>query len=87
MALDVYVSAERMRRFSGHPDISLSTHDRWLRCQTLIRTFSPEHWARAAAQFEDIVASAPQFVPAYCGLADMHNTEHIVRPAYSLTRP
>jgi tetratricopeptide (TPR) repeat protein len=80
MALNVYQSAERLRRFSERPDISLGVYDRWLRCQTLVRTFNPQHWDRLARQFTEIIAAAPLFVPAYCGLADMHNIEHIAHP-------
>ena len=80
LALNVHLSADRLHRLSDYPDISLGIYDRWLRSQTLIRTFSLEHWQRAASQFLEILKAAPNFVPAYCGLADMHNTEHIVYP-------
>jgi DNA-binding SARP family transcriptional activator len=80
MALNVYLSAERLRRFSERPDISLGLYDKWLRCQTLVRTFNPQHWQRLAGQFAEILAAAPGFVPAYCGLADMHNIQHIAHP-------
>ncbi len=80
MALNVYLSVERLRRFSERPDISLGLYDRWLRCQTLVRTFNPEHWDRLARQFTKIIEAAPQFAPAYCGLADVHTIEHIAHP-------
>jgi class 3 adenylate cyclase/DNA-binding SARP family transcriptional activator len=80
LALQVHVSAERLRRFSEHPDVPLSIYDRWLSCQTVIRTFDPLIWDSADAHFKDIIAVAPNFVPAYCGLADMHNAQHIVHP-------
>jgi DNA-binding SARP family transcriptional activator len=80
MALNVHLSADRLRRFSEQPDISVGVYDRWLRCQTLVRTFDPQHWDRLAIQFGEIIAAAPQFVPAYCGLADMHTIQHIAHP-------
>jgi DNA-binding SARP family transcriptional activator len=80
MALNVHLSAERLRRQSEKPDISVSIHDRWLRCQTLVRTFDPQHWAKLTKEFDDIIEAAPQFVPAYCGLADLHTIEHIAHP-------
>ncbi|MDP2325262.1 MAG: bacterial transcriptional activator domain-containing protein, partial [Gammaproteobacteria bacterium] len=86
LALNVYLSAERLRRISEHPDVSLGIYDRWLRCQTLIRTFNLEHWEHASRQFLQIIEGAPNFVPAYCGLADMNNTEHIVYPGRPRTR-
>ena len=86
MALNVHLSAERLRRVSGFADVSLKIHDRWLRSQTLIRTFNAQHWARASEQFNEIVATAPDFTPAYCGLADMLNAEHIAHPGRMRTR-
>ena len=80
MALNVHLSAERLRRFSERPDISLGVYDKWLRCQTLVRTFDPQHWKRLSDQFAEIIAAAPGFVPAYCGLADLHSIEHIAHP-------
>jgi tetratricopeptide (TPR) repeat protein len=86
MALNVNLSAERLRRFSERPDIALGVYDRWLRCQTLARTLDPQHWARLTTQFSEIIAAAPQFVPAYCGLADVHTTEHIAHPGVFRSR-
>jgi DNA-binding SARP family transcriptional activator len=86
IALNVHLSAEQLRRLSEQPDVTLGVYDRWLRCQTLIRTFNLQHWERAASQFAEIIDTAPGFVPAYCGLADMHNAEHIVYPGRLRTR-
>jgi TolB-like protein/tetratricopeptide (TPR) repeat protein len=86
MALNVHLSAERLRRFSEQPDISLGVYDRWLRHQTLVRTFDPQHWDRLREQFTEIIAAAPQFVPAYCGLADIHTIEHIAHPGVLRSR-
>jgi class 3 adenylate cyclase/DNA-binding SARP family transcriptional activator len=80
IALNVNLSAEQLRRIADRPDVSLGIYDRWLRCQTLIRTFNPQHWENAERQFAEIIQAAPRFVPAYCGLVDMHNTAHIVYP-------
>jgi len=79
-ALNVHLSAERLRHLSGRPDISIGVYDRWLRCQKLMRTFDPQHWARLAAEYNEIIAAAPHFVPAYCSLADMHSIEHVAHP-------
>lgn len=86
MALNVHLSAERLRRLSERPDISIGVHDRWLRCQTLVRTFNPQHWSRLTTQFNEIIQAAPQFVPAYCGLADLHTIEHIAHPGVLRSR-
>lgn len=86
MALNVHLSAERLRRLSEQPDISLGVYDRWLRHQTLVRTFDPQHWDRLHRQFTEIIAAAPQFVPAYCGLADINTIEHIAHPGVLRSR-
>jgi DNA-binding SARP family transcriptional activator/TolB-like protein len=86
MALNVHLSAERLRRISEQPDISLGVYDRWLRYQTLVRTFDPQHWDRLREQFTEIIAAAPQFVPAYCGFADIHTIEHIAHPGVLRSR-
>jgi len=80
VALNVNLSAEQLRRVADRPDVSLGIYDRWLRCQTLIRTFNLRHWENAERQFAEIIQAAPRFVPAYCGLVDLHNTTHIVYP-------
>jgi DNA-binding SARP family transcriptional activator/TolB-like protein len=85
-ALNVYLSAQRLRRFSEQPDISIGLYDRWLRCQTLVRTFNPQHWDHLAEQFAEIITAAPGFVPPYCGLADMHTIQHIAHPGVYRSR-
>jgi len=86
MALNVHLSADRLRRLSEQPDISVGLYDKWLRCQTLVRTFAPQHWTGLAKEFDEIIAAAPQFVPAYCGLADMNTIKHIAHPGVFRTR-
>jgi tetratricopeptide (TPR) repeat protein len=86
MALNVYLSADRLRRFSDQSDISVGVYDRWLRCQTLVRTFDPLQWDHLKKQFTEIIAAAPQFVPAYCGLADLHTIEHLAHPGVFRSR-
>ena len=64
MALNVYLSAERLRRFSEWPDISVGLYDRWLRCQTRVRTFNPQHWAQLGGNSQRSSARRPAlFLP------------------------
>lgn len=86
MALNVYLSAERLRRYSERPDISVGLYDQWLRCQTMVRSFNPQHWAQLAQQFAEIISAAPGFVPAYCGLADWNTIAHIAHPGVYRSR-
>jgi len=43
----VQLSAERLVRLAGEPDVSLDVYDRWLRGQNLMSKFDPESWRRA----------------------------------------
>jgi DNA-binding SARP family transcriptional activator/TolB-like protein len=86
MGLKVNLSAERLRRFSDRPAISLSIYDRWLRCQMLVRTFDPLHWESLLQQYTAITVEAPNFGPAYTGLADLFNSKHIFHPGVLRSR-
>ena len=78
-ALNVNLSAERLRRFAaGNPVHDL--HDRWLRGQMLAHRLASSDWEIAARIFEDLVRDAPDYVPALTSLVQLHNTEHIAHP-------
>ena len=80
MGLNVHLSADRLRRFSDRPDVSLGLYDRWLRCQTQVLTFNPRLWGRLKEQFTEIMKRRRISAPAYGGLTDLNNLEHIVHP-------
>ncbi len=80
MSLNVQLSAERLARLAGEPDVSLHVYDKWLRGQSMTVTFSPDTWTRAAQIFGDAIADAPGFSLGYSSLVEMHNTVHIVHP-------
>ena len=86
MGLNVHLSAERLRRFSDQPTVALGIYDRWLRCQTLARTFDPKYWEALTQEFTEITLEAPGFGPAYAGLANLHNTRHIFHPGIFRSR-
>jgi DNA-binding SARP family transcriptional activator/TolB-like protein len=79
-ALNVQLSAERLARFGGEPDIALDLYDRWLRAQAMILSFNPDEWGRAALIFNETIRAAPSFSPGYSSLAQLNNTVHIVHP-------
>jgi TolB-like protein len=79
-ALNVQLSAERLKRLAGEPDVSLDLYDRWLRGQSLMGRFDPASWRRAAAIFRDAIRENPTFSPCYSSLVQLNNIEHFVHP-------
>jgi tetratricopeptide (TPR) repeat protein len=79
-ALNVQLSAERLMRLAGEPDVSLDIYDRWLRGQSLHFKYDAESWQRAVAIFRDAIRENPTFSPSYSSLVQMNNAEHIVHP-------
>ena len=79
-SLNVQLSAERLVRLAGEPDVSLDVYDRWLRGQDLMARFDPESWQRAVAIFRDAIHESPGFSPCYSSLVQMNNIEHFVHP-------
>jgi transcriptional regulator with XRE-family HTH domain len=63
-------------------DVSLDTHDRWLRAQNLMAKFDRESWQRAVIIFRDAIRENPTFSPCYSSLAQMNNIEHFVHPGF-----
>jgi len=82
MSLNVQLSAERLMRLAGEPDVSLDIHDRWLRGQSLMFKFDAESWKRAFKIFLDAVRENPTFSPCYSSLVQMNNIEHFVHPGF-----
>jgi DNA-binding SARP family transcriptional activator/TolB-like protein len=78
--MNVQLSAERLTRLAGEPDVSLDVHDRWLRGQNLLTKFDPESWQRAATIFRETIHESPTFSPCYSSLVQIHNIEHFVHP-------
>lgn len=81
-ALNVHLSAERLRRTAGEDIVSLDLHDRWLRGQDLVHTLTSANWRSARAIFENLVEDAADYAPALTSLVQMSNTEHIARPGH-----
>ena len=79
-ALNVQLSAERLMRLAGEPDVSLDVHDRWLRGQSLHYNYDAESWRRAVTIFRDAIWEYPTFSPCYSSLVQLNNIEHFVHP-------
>ena len=86
VALNVNISAERLTRISGKPDISLDVYDRWLRGQSLSLQWRPEEETRAESIFRTIIGEAPGFAPAYSSLVQIMNSHHHIFPGRFRTR-
>ena len=80
--LNIYVSAERLRRVAAEPDITFEIHDRWLRGQTLLHQVTPADLKAASAMIESLMQDAPDFSPAMSGMVQINNMEHIVYPGF-----
>jgi DNA-binding SARP family transcriptional activator/TolB-like protein/tetratricopeptide (TPR) repeat protein len=79
-AMNVQLSAERLTRLAGEPDVSLDVYDRWLRGQSLHYKYDAESWQRAVTIFRDAIQENPTFSPCYSSLVQMNNAEHFVHP-------
>ena len=79
-SLNVHVSAERLKRLAGDPDVALEVYDQWLRAHSMLSSFSPEGYERAAEISREIIRQAPEFAPGYVILAQISNIGHIVHP-------
>jgi DNA-binding SARP family transcriptional activator/TolB-like protein len=79
-ALNVQLSAERLMRLTGEPDVSLEIYDRWLRGQSLHFKYDAESWQRAVIIFREAIRENPEFSPSYSSLVQMNNSEHLVHP-------
>jgi len=82
MALNVHVSAERLRRATSDTAVPLDIHDRWLRGQALMHQVTPADMKAAAAIVSELVRDAPDFSPGLSGMVQINNMEHIVFPGH-----
>ncbi|WP_052214890.1 BTAD domain-containing putative transcriptional regulator [Belnapia sp. F-4-1] len=86
IALNLQISSARLQRLAVESDISLEAYDRWLRATAMIRSFSPQNWARAGQLFRECIERTPGFSSAYSGLAQMENSVHIIHPGERRSR-
>ena len=86
IALNLQISSARLQRLSVESDVSLESYDRWLRATAMIRSFSPQNWARAGQLFRECIEHNPGFSSAYSGLAQMENSVHIIHPGERRSR-
>jgi DNA-binding SARP family transcriptional activator/TolB-like protein len=79
-ALNVHLSAERMVTIAHRPPSDMKAYDLWLLGQATFLSFDPRNWDRARSLFHQVTGQMPDFAPAYSSLAQMNNSDHIVKP-------
>lgn len=79
-SLNVQLSAQRLRRMSSEPDVSVESYDKWLRAQALLTTFRPADWERARGLLTGAKGADAQFAPLYSSAVQMSNVETLVFP-------
>ncbi len=80
IALNVNLSAERLRQAAGGTALTGSLHDVWLRGQQLILEFNAASWSEAERLLRQVTEAEPRFAPAVSSLVQLGNTSHISRP-------
>ena len=79
-ALNVHLSAERLVSIAHRPPGDLKAYDLWLLGQATFLSFDPNNWEKARNLFREVIAQMPNFAPAFSSLAQLNNSDHIVRP-------
>jgi DNA-binding SARP family transcriptional activator/TolB-like protein len=80
LALNIHVSAERLRRVAAANEVPMEIHDRWLRGQAILSQMGSKDWPAAVTFVESLLADAPDFSPALSGLVQYRNSAHIALP-------
>lgn len=79
-ALNVHLSVGRLSTITNRPPANLQAYDLWLLGQATFLRFDPQNWERARSLFRQVIEELPDFAPAYSSLAQLNNSDHIVRP-------
>jgi DNA-binding SARP family transcriptional activator/TolB-like protein len=79
VALNVYLSTERLSRLSQRSFVP-EIYDKWLQGQQQLSHWNPDAERRAERTFKEIIASAPDFAPAFSSLAAIYNSRHFKNP-------
>ncbi len=80
MALNVQLSADRIMRIVGQPDVALPVYDRWLKGEVMAKVWRPHIRVQATEIFRAIIDDAPGFAPAFCSLINFANSRHLIFP-------
>jgi DNA-binding SARP family transcriptional activator/TolB-like protein len=80
VSLNIQLSAERLVRLAGQPNLPRELYDSWLLSQELMAKRRPIDWEHATAILRSLMSEAPGFGPAYSSLVQLRNAMHIVHP-------
>ena len=79
-ALNIHISADRLRRFSTSNAIPASHFDAWAKAQQLMQRWRDPEDNAAFELLDGIIRDLPTFGPAHSALAQHANGRHIVCP-------
>jgi DNA-binding SARP family transcriptional activator/TolB-like protein len=79
-ALNVHLSVGRLSTITDRPPANLEAYDLWLVGQATFLSFDARSWEMARHIFRQVIEKMPDFAPAYSSLAQLNNSDHIVRP-------
>lgn len=80
LALNIFISAERVAQASRHDEADWAIFDNWLYGQSLSFDWTADSRDKAESIFKKIISEAPEFVPAYSSLVMLENTRHLAFP-------
>lgn len=80
LALNIFISAERVAQTAHHGDADWAIFDDWLYGQSLSFDWTADSRDQAESIFKKIISAAPDFVPAYSSLVMLENTRHLAFP-------
>lgn len=78
-ALNVHVSVGRLTAVTEEAPRNLQAYDLWLLGQATFLSFDAKNWEKARGLFRQVITQMPDFAPAYSSLAQLNNSDHIVR--------
>ena len=82
VALNVYLSAERVSGLVGRTDAGADAHVKWLKGYNNLFYWNPDNERQAEEIFKDIIERTPEFSPAYSSLVSVINSRHFKHPGF-----
>lgn len=80
VALNIYLSVDRIRAGVSAQTTKGSIYDRWLQAQDLSNRWRPKEENHAEAALRGLIAEDPRFAPAYASLVQIINARHFMLP-------